>query len=81
MQARGRETPVTFSATETAEIRRVAATPDGPLLCPRCGGDLEVGEERARDTLHPVWEVRCEACRRNGYVTKLAKQRRPKKGG
>ena len=76
MKGRSRETPVTFSTTETEEIRRLAATPDEPLLCPRCGGKLAVGDVQAGDTLHPVWEIRCEACRRSAYLTTLAKERR-----
>jgi len=76
MQGRGRETPVTYSATETEEIRRVAATPDEQLLCPLCGGDLDV----AGDTVHPVWEIRCASCNRSAYTTKLAKERKPKPG-
>ena len=78
MQAGRRETPVTFSAEETAEVRRVAATPDEPFVCPRCNADLTVGETRVGDSIHPVWELRCDECPRSAYVTELAKERRPK---
>jgi hypothetical protein len=78
MQGRSRETPVTFSREEAEEVRRVAATRDEPLVCPRCGADLVLGEAQGGDTMHPVWEIRCPPCLRSAYVTELAKERRPK---
>ncbi len=71
------DTPVTFSRTESDEIRRVAVTADELLVCPRCGADLTVREPAGRSA-RTIWEVRCTSCHRSAFVTEVAEGRRPK---
>lgn len=72
-----RDTPVTYSRDEATRIRTLVADPDAALVCPRCGGMLEVGQPIASGgTMHPVWEIHCLACRRVVYATRVAATRR-----
>jgi len=71
-----RDTPVTFSRTESEEIRRLAVTADEPLVCPRCGAGLAVSEPEGRSA-RTIWEIRCSPCRRSTFVTEVAEGRRP----
>lgn len=58
-------------ATRHAElIREMLLNPEMPVACPRCGGELVLGQARERrgDT---VREVRCTRCRRCVVITGL----------
>ena len=70
------DTPVTFSRKEGEEIRRVAATDDEPLICPRCGAELSVREPEGRSD-RKIWEIRCTPCHRSAFLTEVAEVRRP----
>jgi len=70
------DTPVTFSRTESDEIRRLAMAADEPLVCPRCGADLLVREPAGRSA-RTIWEIRCTPCHRSTFVTEVAEGRRP----
>jgi len=51
------------------------------MVCPRCGGNLSLGQPAAAGgTVPPVWEVRCEQCRRSLFVSDLPATRRPSQG-
>ena len=80
MPSEDHDTPVTFSRDEATQVRRRAANPDEPLVCPRCGAALTIGNPVAGGTIYHAWEVRCEACRRSVFVTDVAKDRRPEPG-
>ena len=43
------DTPSRFSRQETAHIQQMIVTPDAPIACPRCGGELVLGEPLAAD--------------------------------
>ncbi len=62
-----------YTEEEAAQVRNAVVTPQAPVLCPRCGQDL--------DMLGPVgggavvWQFRCEACRRSVVVYDPPKER------
>ena len=79
MAADTRDTPVTYSREEATQVRDVMKSEDLPLICPRCGGELAIGDPVAGGgTIHPVWEIRCLGCHRSAYVTEVSDRRRPK---
>lgn len=75
---KNRRTPVTFSRDDSDSIREMLATPDAPLQCPRCEGQLQVGQPAAAGgTIEPAWEIRCAECHRVTYVGRIPKERHP----
>jgi predicted nucleic acid-binding Zn ribbon protein len=74
-------TPVTYSREEARLIREALHQESKAMVCPRCGGNLALGQPAAAGgTVPPVWEVRCEQCRRSLFVSDLPATRRPKEG-
>ena len=66
METPDRDTPTTFSREEVDEIRRMIATPETAIVCPRCGEELSTSLPIAGGgTMAAVWEVRCEQCHRS----------------
>ncbi len=56
-------TPITFSKEEASRIREAFAKHTEHLICPRCGGEMDVGRPIAGGgTIPPVHEIRCDAC-------------------
>lgn len=74
-----RPTPVTFSKDDSEQIRQILAQPETPLLCPRCGGELRIGQPvAAGGTIEPAWEIRCAECHRVTYVGRIPRERQPR---
>ena len=71
------DTPVTFSKEETAELRRAAASETDALECPRCGRELQVRKPEGAGPNPPMWEIKCNTCRRSAFTTDVAVSRRP----
>ena len=63
-----RNTPVTFSREEIAEIRKMIEIWDKPPSCPRCEDELLVGEPGEQ----PVGQIYliCSACHRAAFISK-----------
>ena len=69
------DTPSRFSRQETAHIQQMIVTPDAPIVCPRCGGELELGEPLAAGhSVATVWEVKCASCQRSALVRDLPEE-------
>ncbi len=68
------DTPVTFSREEIAEIRVMLATWNKPPTCPRCEGDLSVGESGLGELEGQVY-LMCHACNRAAFVSREPPQR------
>lgn len=69
---KSRDTPVTFSRQDTAHIHELMVTPGAPLLCPRCGDALEMGEPLAGGhSVMTIWEVKCASCLRSAVIRDL----------
>jgi hypothetical protein len=63
-------TPVTFSREEIAEIRVMLKTADKPASCPRCTEKLKIDGPIGGGPLDDCFYVKCQACRRTGFITK-----------
>lgn len=57
------DTPVTYSGDEAARIRALATRLETPLLCPRCGSELDLGP-RIRRRERTLQEASCPTCHR-----------------
>ncbi len=77
MTERGsRKTYIPFSPDDAVAIRQMVATPDTRVPCPRCGADLTIGTPiSVGGTIMPLWDVRCEGCRRHLFVRDLPAHR------
>ncbi len=52
-----------FQPEEVQQIRRLMATHDATVVCPRCGKELAMSLPLAGGgTMAMVWEPRCEEC-------------------
>lgn len=71
------DTPVTFSKEESLELRRVAASDEGTLECPRCKQELKVRRPEGAGPNPPMWEIKCGKCRRSAFTAEVAESRRP----
>ena len=53
-----------FLPEEVEQIRKLIATHDATIACPRCGKELATSLPLAGGgTVAVVWELRCEECR------------------
>ena len=53
-----------FLPEEVEQIRKLIATHDATIACPRCGKELATSLPLAGGgTMAVVWELRCEECR------------------
>ncbi len=72
-----RPTPTQFSAKEAARIQQLVVTEDAQLVCPRCDGELSMGDPIAGGhSIAMVWEVSCPACRRSIMIRDLPEKAR-----
>ena len=62
-----RNTPVTFSREEIAEIRVMLTTWEKPPICPRCENELLIGEpgEQPEGQIYLI----CSACHRAAFIS------------
>lgn len=64
-----KDTPVMFASDAAAEIRDMLLKPGTPVVCPKCGEDLNVsGPVSAGKTVGPVYHVVCKPCRRHAAI-------------
>ena len=76
------DTPSRFSLQETEHIQQMIVTPDALIVCPRCGGDLDMGEPLAAGhSVATVWEVKCASCHRNAFIHDLPEKVRVSRQG
>ncbi len=72
-----RRTPTQFLVKEAARIQQLVVTEDAELVCPRCGGELSMGDPIAGGhSIAMVWEVSCLACRRSIMIRDLPEKAR-----
>ena len=64
-----RNTPVTFSREEIAEIRVMLATWDKPPICPKCKNELRVEEPDTEQLKGRVY-LKCHACNRTAFISR-----------
>ena len=69
-----RNTPVTFSREEIAEIRVMLAMWDKPPTCPRCENELTIQEPEGERLKGQVY-LMCPACHRAAFVSREPRQR------
>ncbi len=76
-----RRTPTQFSVKEAARIQQLVVTENAQLVCPRCGGELSMGDPIAGGhSIAMVWEVGCPACRRSIMIRDLPEKTRSSLG-
>jgi len=69
-----RNTPVTFSREEIAEIQKMIEIWDKPPSCPRCEDELLVGEPGGEQLKGQIYFM-CRACHRTAFVSREPRQR------
>ena len=70
-----RDTSTKFSPQETVHIQELLVTPNAPLVCPRCGGELDMGEPLAGGhSVATVWEAKCVSCHRSAVIRDLPEE-------
>jgi hypothetical protein len=68
-----RYTPVSYDRDELDQIRDMMARGDS-VVCPICGGTLEVGGVVAGGgSMESVWAWNCEACKRTAILRDITK--------
>jgi hypothetical protein len=74
-------TPAVFSREEVHGIREALGT-GAKAQCPHCRSALVVhGPVAGGGTQGPVWQVRCEGCRRVAMIREVSGSRRTRKTG
>ncbi len=70
-----KDTPVMFAREESALIRDMLAKTGPPVVCPKCGEQLEVsGPVMAGEIAGPLYHVVCKPCRRHAAVRGIPEQ-------
>ncbi len=72
-----RDTWPPYSKEEADQIRKALITPHAPVVCPRCGKDLDMaGPVAGGHSVMVLWQFKCASCERSVIVRDLPEERK-----